>query len=83
NEHGELGEGTINPIGTTIRGRGKYPPVRVSGLGNIVAAAAGGHHTLALGSDGRVWAWGDNWNCQLGLGTKSQAEPSPRRVMIE
>jgi alpha-tubulin suppressor-like RCC1 family protein len=33
----------------------------------IVAIAAGAAHSLALGSDGRVWAWGDNTRAQCGL----------------
>ena len=31
--------------------------------------AAGGDHTLALKSDGTVWAWGSNHTGQLGDGT--------------
>ncbi len=33
--------------------------------------AAGYYHTVALKSDGTVWAWGDNTNGQLGDGTKT------------
>jgi alpha-tubulin suppressor-like RCC1 family protein len=35
-------------------------------LTNVVAIAAGGHHSLALKNDGTVWAWGDNSYGQLG-----------------
>src|SRR5690606_27370837 len=38
-------------------------------LTNVVAVAAGGYHSLALKSDGTVWAWGDNTHGQLGNGT--------------
>ena len=31
--------------------------------------SAGSSHSLALKSDGTVWAWGANWNSQLGDGT--------------
>lgn len=41
-------------------------PVQVAGLTNIKAVAAGEYHSLALGSDGTVWSWGDNSNGQLG-----------------
>ena len=38
---------------------------------NIVDIAAGGYHSLALGSNGTVWAWGQNSAFQLGDGTKT------------
>jgi alpha-tubulin suppressor-like RCC1 family protein len=42
-------------------------PVQVDELtNNIIAVAAGGYHSLALGSDGKVWAWGLNVSGQTG-----------------
>ena len=41
----------------------------VSGLTNVTAIAAGENHSLALKSDGTVWAWGQNNSGQLGDGT--------------
>jgi alpha-tubulin suppressor-like RCC1 family protein len=38
----------------------------VPGLSNIVAIAAGASHSIALKSDGTVWAWGANGYGQLG-----------------
>ncbi|MFZ5875057.1 MAG: hypothetical protein ACOYXU_01490 [Nitrospirota bacterium] len=38
-------------------------------LGVWTSAAAGGHHTLAVKSDGTLWAWGNNYYGQLGDGT--------------
>jgi alpha-tubulin suppressor-like RCC1 family protein/uncharacterized protein YkwD/plastocyanin/thiol-disulfide isomerase/thioredoxin/uncharacterized membrane protein YphA (DoxX/SURF4 family) len=66
NYGGQLGDGT-----TTTR----LTPVQVSGpmgtgtLGGVVAIAAGYYHSLALRSDGSVWAWGSNGYGQLGDGT--------------
>lgn len=57
---GQLGNGT-----TTDR----HTPTRVPGLNGIVAVSAGFGHSLALRSDGTVWAWGWNVVGQLGDGT--------------
>ncbi|OGA48443.1 MAG: hypothetical protein A3G25_17075 [Betaproteobacteria bacterium RIFCSPLOWO2_12_FULL_63_13] len=42
---------------------------RVPGLSDVTAIAAGDSHTVALKSDGSVWAWGWNGYGQLGDGT--------------
>src|SRR5947207_671523 len=51
-------------------GSGGYPssnaPVAVSGRSGVVAIAGGYIHSLALKSDGTVWAWGSNDWWQLG-----------------
>ncbi|MFC7337592.1 hypothetical protein ACFQY0_10420 [Haloferula chungangensis] len=49
-------------------------PLPVSGDGlidgkTVVAIAAGAAHSLAVTSDGRVYAWGDNRSDQLGTGS--------------
>ncbi|MFN8512672.1 MAG: hypothetical protein U0841_08805 [Chloroflexia bacterium] len=68
---GELGDGPGAPDGCAI-GRLEGPcalsPVRVAGLTDVVAIAAGNVHSLALKSDGTVWAWGDDDDGQLGDG---------------
>ena len=38
----------------------------MSGLTGVIAIAVGGNHSLALKSDGTVWAWGFNQYGQLG-----------------
>jgi alpha-tubulin suppressor-like RCC1 family protein len=65
NGSGQLGDGTQ----TT-----KFSPVQVStasGLTNVIAVAAGAGYSLALKSDGTVWAWGRNSSGQLGDGTST------------
>src|ERR1019366_8000856 len=61
NAYGDLGNG-LNDIR-------QLTPVPASGLNGVIALAAGGYHTLALKSDGTVWAWGYNVAGQLGDGT--------------
>ncbi|HHT9106839.1 MAG TPA: RCC1 domain-containing protein [Candidatus Wujingus californicus] len=51
NEYGQLGDGSTDYI--------KITPVQVSGLSDVIAIAGGGFHSLALKSDGTVWAWGE------------------------
>ena len=46
----------------------------VGHLSGVVAIAAGGLHSLALKSDGTVWAWGRNADGELG---NNQSSPSP------
>jgi alpha-tubulin suppressor-like RCC1 family protein len=43
-------------------------------LSGVAAVSAGGGHSLALKSDGTVWAWGYNTYGQLGIGTVSDTD---------
>jgi alpha-tubulin suppressor-like RCC1 family protein len=62
-------------LGAGITDGYRTSPVQVvqsSGpLTGVVAVAAGMRHSLALKSDGTVWAWGFNYNGSLGLGTQT------------
>src|SRR6185503_311942 len=55
-------------------------PVQVSGLTNVIAVSSGGTHTLALKSDGTVWAWGNNTYGQVGLGSDFSNRLTPVQV---
>ncbi|HUP70746.1 MAG TPA: hypothetical protein VM142_13160, partial [Acidimicrobiales bacterium] len=46
-------------------------------LSDVVAIAAGNSHSLALKSDGTVWAWGDNGQSQLGRATTCDPSTTP------
>ncbi|MBI4327153.1 MAG: beta-propeller domain-containing protein, partial [Chloroflexi bacterium] len=51
-------------------------PVQVKGLGAVKSIFAGHFHSLAVLSDGSVWAWGNNQSGQLGDGSaRNQAQP--------
>ena len=69
--YGQLGDGTdINYSAT---------PVQVSNLSGAVSVAGGVYHSLAVKSDGTVWAWGYNDHGQLGDGTRANRS-TPVRV---
>ena len=48
---------------------GSLMPVKVSGLTGMIAVSGGLFHSLAVKSDGTVWAWGLNDSGQLGNGS--------------
>ena len=67
NSNGELGNGT---------NADRWAPAQVSlpiGV-TIINIAAGWTHSLALASDGTVWAWGSNSNGELGNGTNTPSD---------
>ncbi|MGI9103823.1 MAG: Ig-like domain repeat protein [Terriglobales bacterium] len=63
NGMGQLGNGAS---GT---GTGTGTPTQINGLSGVIAIAAGANHSVAVRSDGTVWAWGSNSYGQLGDGT--------------
>jgi alpha-tubulin suppressor-like RCC1 family protein len=67
NSYGQLGTGG---------GIGNQPtPVAIGGLSNVTAIAAGYYHSLALLSNGKVMAWGDGVENQLGTGNGNSPTP--------
>lgn len=69
---GELGDGSTPMY--------RDQPARVANISSAVAVAASYDHTLALLSDGSVWAWGTNGHGQIGDGTTSWMSP-PKPVV--
>lgn len=58
NSYGQLGLSEAKEVEMT--------PKQIDGLKGITKISAGKQHTLALKSDGTVWAWGYNYYGQLG-----------------
>jgi len=74
NDHGQLGNG---PAGNSSTPAGNSStPVAITLAPAVPAAtvvAAGASHSLAIGSDGNIHAWGYNSNGQLGTGTTTDS----------
>jgi len=66
NDHGQLGDGTTTDADTPVS---VTAPAGVS----FTAIAAGTGHTLALGSDGQIYAWGFGASGQLGDGATTDS----------
>ncbi len=74
NKHGQLGNGGNNPKATPTL-------VDLTGLNGrtIQAFWKGGIHTIALDDQGHLWAWGANYDGQLGDGSTTNRH-SPVQV---
>src|SRR6185312_8182251 len=59
-QYGQVGDGT--------KGANRLTPVQVKNLTGVTMVSAGADHSMALKSDGTVWAWGQNNDGQLGDG---------------
>jgi alpha-tubulin suppressor-like RCC1 family protein len=64
NNYGQLGLGGVDYAH-------KASPQRVGSANDWVAAAAGMYHVLALKANGTLWAWGYNFDGQLGIGNRT------------
>ena len=57
-------------------------PQMISGIDNVVAIAAANATTFMLRSDGTLWASGNNFGGQLGLGEVASTVGTPRQVTV-
>ncbi len=84
NNRGQLGNGTTSsysqstPVRVKTPDRKTYPDLPADFT--YLQVSAGSSHSLALGSDGNVYAWGYNGNGQLGDGTTAYQRSAPVRV---
>ena len=69
NNDGQLGNGNTTSSSSAV----EVDTAASTPLYNVVAVAAGNGQSLALRSDGTVWAWGNNSNGQLGNGNTTNS----------
>ena len=63
------GGGSSGQIGDGFSNNARFSPVQVSSLTNWLDVSSGYSHTLALKTDGTLWAWGSNSDGQVGDST--------------
>ncbi|XP_030520837.2 ultraviolet-B receptor UVR8 [Rhodamnia argentea] len=80
--HGALGlPSSLTGVG--IGGDDAYEPTKVPNLpSDVISVCAGHYHSLAVTSQGHLWAWGRNHEFQLGRDPLSLRQPwnEPKRV---
>ncbi|MCL2680110.1 MAG: hypothetical protein FWF11_01335 [Coriobacteriia bacterium] len=72
NSLGRTGLGTLAGTQNT--------PLQVGSATDWMQVSAATDHSLAIRSDGTLWAWGDNWLGRTGLGTFSGTQNTPLQV---
>ena len=74
NTYGQLGDGTYGS-----QTANKNSPLQIGTATNWASISAGETHTIAIKTDGTLWAWGSNSNGQLGDGS-STSKFSPTQI---
>ena len=78
NTYGQIGNNTTGSSYVPVRVRDPASPKDTSKGLQAAQVSAGGDHSLAVGSDGNAWAWGNNGYGRLGDGsTDSKSVPVP------
>jgi Secretion system C-terminal sorting domain/Regulator of chromosome condensation (RCC1) repeat len=75
-DHGQLGIPTSATTNTGV----PVLPTQVGTSNNWTAVACGLGHSLAIKSDGTLWAWGANQEGQLGIGVGIAGQATPIQV---
>ena len=78
NSDGELGIGSNDAIEKLTPSKGLMPADGTK----FTQISAGDNHSLALGSDGNVYSWGDNRKNQLGRSISGANDSTPRKVNL-
>ena len=74
------GSNITSQLGQGVQSSQNPTPGQIPNFGNVVAVAGGSHHSVALKSDGSVWAWGSNSQGELGDGSFNLVTAVPVRV---
>ena len=77
NNRGQLGDGTTTEKPTPTRIGSGYKKVS---CGKIRSSTGYGYFTVAIKTDGTLWAWGDQTVGQLGNGASSGNETTPQQI---
>ena len=73
NDFGQLGQGAT--------GSPQYTPIRIGSASNWTSKiSASATHTVAINSNGELWAWGSNTGGQIGQGNTTSPLSSPTRI---
>lgn len=76
------GDNRYGQLGTRPGDVNRTSPVQVPGLTGVGTVAAGEAHSLALRTDGTLWAWGGNDLGQVGIGAVFGIRPAPVQVEL-
>ena len=75
NDSGQLGNGTVNNANTPVI-------VNLPQGVSATALSAGSGHSLAIGSNDKLYAWGRNYEGELGNGSTNAGNPTPVMVSL-
>ncbi|KAG9448875.1 hypothetical protein H6P81_008840 [Aristolochia fimbriata] len=80
-----FGDGSNGALGLPFSfGGDAYEPTLVPGLPPDISSVGAGHyHSLAVTSEGEVWAWGRNEEGQLGRGVKAPRDSWNKPTRVE
>jgi alpha-tubulin suppressor-like RCC1 family protein len=80
---GELWAAGANTVGQLGRGNTTSPQttlVRIGSLSDWSKVSAGSSHSVAVKTNGELWAWGENTSGQIGINSQVSPQTSPVKI---